>query len=275
MAFVQFWQHAPELRLAVYQRRALPNTHQFRDHEHPFHELGFVLDGECHWAIGRQRLRVDAGGFVLVPPGRRHREIIPAGQHARLAWVGFDFGAADVAAPAWTQQACAGGPWAEDLHRLVKTIFTENQSADLGGRERAQLALREILILVTRAATTPRPAANPVPINPAQEVARSAARYLTDNLARPLSVQAVARYHSLGAAHFSVVFRKHHGLTPRAFLQKTRLDRARDLLATGGLRIKEIAATCGYADAAHFCRHFKTATTQTPRQYRLKQRSAA
>lgn len=274
MAFVQFWQHAPELRLAVYQRRALPATHRFRDHEHLFHELGFVLDGECHWAIGRQRLRVGAGGFVLVPPGRRHREVIPAGRHARLAWVGFDFGVTEVAAPAWSLQACTGGPWSEELHRLVKTIFTENQSADLGGRERAQLALREILILTTRAATAPRTAVSPAPVNPAQEVARSAARYLTDNFAQPLSVQAVARYHSLGAAHFSVIFRKHHGLTPRAFLQKIRLDRARALLAAGDMRIKEIAATCGYADAAHFCRSFKAATDQTPGRCRVRRPAA-
>lgn len=273
MASVQFFAHTPQLRLAVAQRRALPSSHRFREHSHPFHELGFVLEGECDWALGRSRLRVAAGGFVLVPPGRRHREIIPAGAHARLAWVGFDFGAVQVAPPEWSQQALAAGPWAEDLDRLVTTIFAENQSAALGGRERAQLSLREVLILVTRAAVSPRPVA--VAVNSAEEVARSAARYLTDNLALPLSVQAVARYHSLGAAHFSVVFRRHHGVTPRDFLQRARLDRARELLTTGDQRIKEIAATCGYTDAAHFCRRFKAASGQTPRQYRLRQRAAA
>lgn len=274
MDSIQFWQHTPQLRLAVIQRRALPSTHQFRDHEHLFHELGFVLAGECHWALGRQRLRLAAGNFILLPAGRRHREIIPAGAQARLAWVGFDFGPEPAALPAWSQQPIAAGPWAAELGRLVEAVFAENQAAALGSRERAHLALREILILTARAAQTPRGAVAPEPTNPAREVARSAARYLTDNLARPLSVQAVARYHSLGAAHFSVVFRKHHGLTPRAFLQKTRLDRARELLAAGDRRIKEIAAICGYTDAAHFCRHFKAATGQTPGRCRVRRAAA-
>ncbi len=275
MSSVQFWQHAPQLRLAMIQRRVRPSTQRFRDHEHPFHELGFVLDGECHWALGRQRLQLNTGDFVLVPPGRRHREIIPAGGHARLAWVGFDFAPGIDATPPWSQQALAAGAWAAELDRLVEAVFAENQSTELGARERAQLALREILILVTRAALTPRRATVPAPVGPAQEVARSAARYLTDNLARPLSVHAVARYHSLGAAHFSVVFRRHHGVTPRDFLQRCRLDHARELLTAGDMRIKEIAATCGYTDAAHFCRRFKTAAGQTPRQFRLQQRAAA
>lgn len=256
-------------------RRAVASSHRFREHSHPFHELGFVLEGECDWALGRSRLRVAKGSFVLVPAGRRHREVIPAGAHARLAWVGFDFGAVPVEPPAWSQQALAAGPWAAELDQLVTTIFAENQSAGLGSRERAQLALREVLILVTRAAVSPHPATAPLAVNSAEEVARSAARYLTDNLALPLSVQAVARYHSLGAAHFSVVFKQHHGVTPRDFLQRARLDRARELLTAGDMRIKEIAATCGYTDAAHFCRRFKTASGQTPRQYRLHRRTAA
>jgi transcriptional regulator GlxA family with amidase domain len=37
--------------------------------------------------------------------------------------------------------------------------------------------------------------------------------------------------------------------------------------------VKEIAAACGYVDAAHFCHAFKTATRLTPKRYRHNTRA--
>lgn len=47
--------------------------------------------------------------------------------------------------------------------------------------------------------------------------------------------------------------------TPRAFIQKTRLDRASRLLANGASRelpLAQISRACGFADASHFSRSF-------------------
>ncbi|MCB1105485.1 MAG: helix-turn-helix transcriptional regulator, partial [Cephaloticoccus sp.] len=176
--------------------------------------------------------------------------------------------ASPVAAPSWSSRAVPAGAWTEALTQLLLNAFEENQSGELGAHERADLALREILILASRAAETPRRAPRQRAPDHSTRIAGSAARYLTDNLAQPLSVQAVARYHSLSAAHFSVIFKRHHGKNPRAFLHAARIARAQALLAEGRLRIKEIAATCGYADAAHFCRRFKAATGKTPKAFR-------
>ncbi len=273
MSSVQFWQHPASLKLSMVQSRPLPSSAHFRHHDHSFYEIGFVLSGRCRWVFARRPQRVRAGEFILVPPGHAHHEVIEPGERARLAWVGFDLAGAGLTAPAWSLRRVSAGPWALELARLLETVFVENQSADLGSRERRQLALQEILILVCRAAGQPAGRRPRAPEKRSARVARSAAHYLTENLDRPLSVQAVARYHSLGAPHFSVVFRRHHGVTPREFLHRSRLARARELLAGGTRLVKEIAAICGYSDAAHFCRRFKTATGLTPKQFRLRQRN--
>lgn len=269
MNFVQFWQQQPRLCLAMAQPRPLPAGYHSRDHAHPFFELGMVLDGSCTWVLGRQRIELHQGDFILLPPRRAHREIVNKGVRSRLAWIGFDFTPSQsVSAPAWSARAVPAGVWADALSQLLITAFEENQSSELGAHARADLALREILILASRAAETPRRSPRQRTTDHSTRVAGSAARYLTDNLAQPLSVQAVARYHSLSAAHFSVIFKRHHGKNPKAFLHAARITRAKALLTEGQLRIKEIAATCGYADAAHFCRRFKAATGKTPKAFR-------
>jgi AraC family transcriptional regulator len=75
----------------------------------------------------------------------------------------------------------------------------------------------------------------------------------------------------LSASHFARLFREHQGVTPHQFLQNARLDRAKSLLVAGELTIKEIAATCGYVDAAHLCHAFKAATKLTPKAYRRRE----
>lgn len=63
-------------------------------------------------------------------------------------------------------------------------------------------------------------------------------------------------------------FRLATGMTPLAYLQQHRIETARDLLRTSNLSIAEIALEVGYQDSGYFCRLFKQAMKQTPRDYR-------
>jgi YesN/AraC family two-component response regulator len=47
-----------------------------------------------------------------------------------------------------------------------------------------------------------------------------------------------------------------------------RVNRAKFMLQNYGMSVKEIAANCGYSDAAYFCRVFRKITNLTPLQYR-------
>jgi two-component system response regulator YesN len=47
-----------------------------------------------------------------------------------------------------------------------------------------------------------------------------------------------------------------------------RVNRAKFMLQSYRMSVKEIAATCGYSDAAYFCRVFRKVTGLTPMQYR-------
>jgi transcriptional regulator GlxA family with amidase domain len=60
--------------------------------------------------------------------------------------------------------------------------------------------------------------------------------------------------------HLTSRFRAEIGLTPKAAARVIRFSRTRDLLvkraAGGGLRLADLAASCGYFDQAHLAREF-------------------
>jgi YesN/AraC family two-component response regulator len=52
------------------------------------------------------------------------------------------------------------------------------------------------------------------------------------------------------------------------YVNMVRVNRAKFMLQSYRMSVKEIAATCGYSDAAYFCRVFRKVTGLTPMQYR-------
>ena len=108
MSSLQFWELVPRLTYSVVMPRAVRADHRFHPHAHAFFELALVLEGSCVWRIGRRSARLAAGDFLLLPPLVEHYEQVPAGEAARMAWVGFDFASPPRVPPALLEPAPAG-----------------------------------------------------------------------------------------------------------------------------------------------------------------------
>lgn len=97
--------------------------------------------------------------------------------------------------------------------------------------------------------------------------------YIGDHLPERLALADLARAAHLSPAHFSTVFRRSTGLPPLRYVQRVRLERAKELLAEGALSVAEVARAVGFRDAAYFHRAFTRATGETPGRYRARGRS--
>ncbi len=270
---LQFWQHSPRIHLAVSMPRSSRHGIRLHRHNHPFHEIGFVFEGECEWQLDGRHKLLRAGDLLIVPAALHHSEKTPGRTQARLGWIGFDFADDYAELPAPTGNVLSAGSYRADIQHLHTVICAERQGQALANTERAELALRELLILICRlsAADSRAPVTPPGRITKADHTAqltRSAALTLSGNLSQPMRIRDLAHYHSLSTAHFAALFKKHQGVSPSRYLQNARLERAQAHLTGDKLTIKEIAAACGYVDAAHFCHAFKAATGRTPRQWR-------
>jgi len=271
MRTVQLWKSSPPLRLIMISPdfRIGP----LRRHHHLFYELALVLSGHCTWHLGtgRRRVRLNPGEALLLPPRQLHAEEIAPGQKARLAWLGFAF---EGKPPAWCRQAVPLGEDAPEITAYFEAIAREHHLGDARSQTRIGLALQSVLLLLERRAEGSRgPGTTRSALNPRQRhTVESAAHYFRNNLRDPLSVAQLAAYHSLCPGHFSSLFRRQHRITPRGFLRQARLQRAADLLAETEMPLKEIAAECGFVDAAHLCKSFRVDRRTTPSRFRAKVR---
>ncbi|MDE2254655.1 MAG: AraC family transcriptional regulator [Betaproteobacteria bacterium] len=90
---------------------------------------------------------------------------------------------------------------------------------------------------------------------------------MADAYGEPLSLSALAQAVGLSTWQLSRAFRQHTGLPVHAWRNQIRLSHARTLLRQRR-PIAEVANALGFADQAHFTRHFKRAFGFTPGHYR-------
>jgi transcriptional regulator GlxA family with amidase domain len=84
------------------------------------------------------------------------------------------------------------------------------------------------------------------------------------SLDRPLALNDLARAACLSPFHFHRSFAAVLGETPRAYVARRRLERARELIATTDRPIGEIALALGFASAASFATTFRRHFGQAP-----------
>ncbi len=68
--------------------------------------------------------------------------------------------------------------------------------------------------------------------------------------------------------HAGRVFRRHHGMTIARYVRALRIEDARRALLEGQRSLSAIAVATGFADQAHFSRHFKEVVGVPPGRYR-------
>lgn len=96
----------------------------------------------------------------------------------------------------------------------------------------------------------------------------SAIAWARANLAHA-DLEALAKKAGVSERTFHRRCRERLALTPAKLLDKLRVERARDLLATTDLPAKTLATTCGFSSAARMTRAFERELGLGPRAYRL------
>jgi AraC-like DNA-binding protein len=92
--------------------------------------------------------------------------------------------------------------------------------------------------------------------------------YVQENAQRPITRDTIAEHFGLAPNHVSRLFRQEGLMRFNDYLNLVRVNRAKFMLRTYPMTLKEIAAKCGFSDTAYFCRVFKKASKVTPTTYR-------
>ncbi|HSI60060.1 MAG TPA: AraC family transcriptional regulator [Ideonella sp.] len=101
---------------------------------------------------------------------------------------------------------------------------------------------------------------------------RLAKEYLAACSQEQLSVADIAAECGLSRAYFIQAFRQTTGVTPHKWLQRHRIEKAKELLAHSATPIAGIALACGFSDQSHLTRAFSQAVGASPAAWRRQRR---
>ncbi len=98
-------------------------------------------------------------------------------------------------------------------------------------------------------------------------------KLMQENLQREWSLSELAQAVNLSVSRLSHIFASELGKSPIQYLRELRMDRAKFLLDTSFLSVKEIRHQVGLNDESHFVRDFKKVYGDAPTRYRIRSRS--
>jgi len=100
---------------------------------------------------------------------------------------------------------------------------------------------------------------------------RTVIEFMKANLHRQLTLEEIARQMDLSGSRVHELFKAELGISPMQYRKRLRLEKARELLASSAMNIKQVRLAVGYRGHAHFFRDFKRHLGLTPLQYRARQ----
>jgi AraC-like DNA-binding protein len=98
---------------------------------------------------------------------------------------------------------------------------------------------------------------------------------MRDDVRGELSLAELAQSVNLSVWRLCHIFKSDVGMPPIRFLRVLRMERAKDLLESSFLSVKEIAYQVGLNDESHFVRDFKSAYGFSPAHYRSHYKKSA
>jgi transcriptional regulator GlxA family with amidase domain len=104
---------------------------------------------------------------------------------------------------------------------------------------------------------------------------RELQQWLPDHLDEDLSVPALAHRAAMSERNFARAFRDETGMTPAAYVEAARVERARIFLDSGDLPVETIARQTGFGTVETMRRAFRRRVGVSPAGYRSRFRSEA
>ncbi len=228
----------------------------------------YTLSGMGEFRHARGTFLAREGDIVLLCPFFPHDyQRAPAARHWDYYWVGF------VPLPQWDQLLKWHRPAPGLLHRPAKQVEHGGTVFDLmvemhrrqiqpGAHSRLfhQNLFERVLLLLSEQTT-------PAGLQRFDPRIERAVEVIHANLGARMGVREVARAAGVSYSRLAHLFAEEMGVSLADFMESARMARARDLLTTSDLPLKEIAAQVGYADYFHFSRRFKVRTGCCPRAF--------
>ncbi|MCH1924198.1 AraC family transcriptional regulator [Shewanella sp. C32] len=245
-------------------RTTRDSTQAYKAHSHAEFSVGLMLSGATQLSLPQGELLLEQGDIILIAPQIVHA-CNPLADRSRSyhmlyidnAWC-CDVLSAHYEYPV-RQFSCninkvAATAGSKRFNALLAAFIHQNHDADA-------LAIADYLRYLLCRYCTPQ-TINDV----ANPIVHALTQRLLQNISSAPPLQAMAQEFKQPQATLIRTFKKHYGITPKAFVNNQRVEQAKMLLKSG-MSIVDVASEVGCADQSQLHRMFVNYTASTPRQY--------
>lgn len=242
------------------------------EHQHDFLQIDYVLSGSGCIMINGTREAVYRGDLVIINSGVAHASL--EGDYAvfRLGYDQFFMKGEKKNTIPVEKPVIAICKYPQEIYQCYRSIVEAQEQKDTGWELLSRVRCEEMLVWVLKE-LSPEEAGNVedylrLRMYDRETIVKMVSDYLSENYARHIQVEDMARYTYLSAAYLNRIFREVTHNTPINYLIDIRMQKARQLLEEGNLPVQEVAKRVGYEDPYYFSKLFKKRFHMPPQQYK-------
>ncbi len=248
-------------------------------HHHDFFEIYYLISGDVTYAINDRIRRVSPGDILIIAPGELHQIYIRSEESAYeryVLWVkpslitGLSSIQSDLLRhldpqkPNAVRQLRLQGADQQQIHCLLSEMFLEFHTDNYGADLKRKSLLTQFLVQINRLAA--KDGDYYEAFSSASLFISQVIDYINHHYSTDLSLDRLAELFFVSKYHLCHEFNRQVGTSLYRYIQKKRLQVAKDLLSQGK-RPNQICAECGFGDYVGFYRAFKAEYGQSPRYF--------
>ncbi|MBP5250572.1 MAG: helix-turn-helix domain-containing protein [Lachnospiraceae bacterium] len=253
--------------------------HDVELHHHDFYEIYFLVSGDVTYSIEGRIYHVRPGDVLFVNPRELHQVFIrnEADPYERyVLWIDGDMlermstattnlaRCLDQSVADYSNQLRVPIEYKNEIRKLMDDIYRESDNEGYGGDIMQTSLIAQLMVLLNRLADLDAESGEEVAFT-STLVAR-VIDYVNLHFGEVLSLDDIAEKMYVSKYHLSHEFRKKMGTGVYHYIQKKRVQIARQMLASGE-KPNDVYKQCGFSDYAGFYRAFTAEYGVGPREY--------
>lgn len=247
--------------------------HSYGPASRPNYIIHYIMDGKGIYQVGEKKYKLSKGQGFLIEPEELTFYQADQEEPWSYLWVGVGGTGAkkfiqDIGLN--SQQRifrCADG---EKLNEIVMDMMKHTRST-VSDLYYLQGKLYELFSVLTADVVIEELMEE----NKENRYIQEAVTYIRNHYAAGLTVEELAGYLGVNRSYLYTLFKNKLQLSPKEFLTKFRISRAREQLILTEESVENIAVACGYHSTLVFTKNFKQETGMTPTEFRKTNRKAA
>ncbi len=248
-------------------------------HHHDFYEIYYLISGNVTYTIDCRICRVMPGDLLIIAPKELHQVYIrsEASVYERyVLWVDPDMIASlssssssllqslDPEKPGAVRQLRLQESDQQQMLQLLQSLLQESGSDSFGADLQCKSCLTQLLVQINRLAV--REGDYYEAFSSSSQFVSQIIEYISRHYQEDLTLDTLAEQFFVSKYHLSHEFNRQVGTSVHRYIQKKRLQVARQLLSQGK-KPSQVSTACGFGDYAGFYRAFRAEYGLNPRHF--------